>query len=87
LTTNAAKYGALSEPKGQVFVNWAWNGTDCALTWKEAGAPATVVPSKMGFGTQLIRSCVQALSGTIDKKFAATGLDCSLVLSVKAVPE
>jgi two-component sensor histidine kinase len=83
LATNAAKYGSLSHPRGRVFVNWEWNETVCALTWREVGGPTIVAPTSMGFGTELIRACIQALSGTIDKKFAPTGLDCSLVLTFR----
>src|SRR5262245_54831095 len=79
LVTNAAKYGSLSRPKGRVLVDWEWNGTAAALTWKEVGGPTIVTPTAMGFGTELIRACVQALSGTIDKKFGPAGVDCSLV--------
>jgi len=84
LVTNAAKYGSLSRPNGRVFVNWEWNGTASALRWKERGGPTITTPKAMGFGTQLIRTCVQALSGTIDKRFETAGLDCSLVLTLRA---
>ena len=84
LVTNAAKYGSLSRQTGQVFVDWKWNGTIAALTWKEVGGPTIVTPKVMGFGTQLIRVCVQTLSGTIDKKFEPAGLVCSLVLALTA---
>jgi len=83
LATNAAKYGSLSRSNGRVFVDWDWNGTASAITWKEVGGPAIVTPTAMGFGTELIRACVQALSGTIDKKLAPTGLDCSIVLTLR----
>jgi len=50
---------------------------------KEVGGPAIATPTATGFGTELIRACVQALSGNIDKKFAPTGLDCSIVLTLR----
>ncbi|HMF27086.1 MAG TPA: HWE histidine kinase domain-containing protein [Pseudolabrys sp.] len=84
LVTNAAKYGSLSRPTGRVFVDWKWNGILAALTWKEVGGPTIVTPKAMGFGSQLIRVCVQTLSGTIDKKFEPAGLVCSLVLALSA---
>ena len=83
LATNAAKYGSLSRPGGRVFVSWEWNATDCVINWRESGGPKSVAPSKTGFGSQLIRSCVQALSGTIDKKFSSNGLDCRLTLTFR----
>ena len=70
---------------GRVFVDWDWNGAASAITWKEVGGPAIVTPTAMGFGTELIRACVQALSGTIDKKFAPTGLDFSIVLTLRTL--
>src|SRR5262249_41643667 len=82
LVTNAAKYGSLSHPMGRVVVDWKWNGTIAALTWKEVAGPTIVPPKAMGFGTQLIRVCTKALSGTIDKKFEPAGLVCSLVLAL-----
>src|SRR5262249_61144478 len=84
LEPHAAKYVSLSRPKGRVFVSWEWNGTASALRWKERGGPTITPPKAMGFGTQLIRTCVQALSGTIDKRFETAGLDCSLVLTLRA---
>ena len=83
LATNAAKYGSLSRPNGRVFVKWEWNAIVCVINWREVGGPASVVPSKTGFGSQLIRSCVQALSGTIDQKFSRRGLDCCLTLTFR----
>jgi two-component system CheB/CheR fusion protein len=43
LTTNAAKYGAFSDPNGCVLLNWSWlqNGKQphLAIDWKETGGP------------------------------------------------
>jgi two-component sensor histidine kinase len=41
LATNAAKYGALSNDRGQIYVDWS--AADAAgqfrLTWREVGGP------------------------------------------------
>jgi two-component system CheB/CheR fusion protein len=59
LTTNAVKYGALSEPAGSLSVTWrivdAAPGKRLSLTWKEDGVRALDTrPSRSGFGRELI---------------------------------
>jgi two-component sensor histidine kinase len=81
LTTNAAKYGALSRPDGMVFVEWHRNGIKLYLTWKEHGGP-NIAPllNKQGFGSQLIDVSVKALSGTMQTNFHPDGFSCSMNL-------
>jgi two-component sensor histidine kinase len=79
LATNAAKYGALSSPDGKILVEWHWNGIKLYLTWKEDGGPKiTPLPSKRGFGSQLIDACVKSLSGIIQPNFHPEGFTCSM---------
>jgi two-component sensor histidine kinase len=63
LATNAAKYGAFSEPSGRLFVGWCWldNGSHgrLAIQWQESGGPAVSTPSQTGFGTSVIRERVE----------------------------
>jgi PAS domain S-box-containing protein len=55
LTTNAAKYGALSKPTGQVRLEWTVDESGMLkFGWHEMGGPATSAPTKKGFGTGLI---------------------------------
>lgn len=58
LTTNAMKYGALSNAAGKVSINWFvdYRGDDKTLvvTWQEAGGPPVSAPNKEGFGSKLI---------------------------------
>ncbi|MDP2356224.1 MAG: PAS domain S-box protein [Beijerinckiaceae bacterium] len=56
LTTNAAKYGALSVPHGSIRVEWS-NPTPTQLTliWSEVGCPLRE-PLKAGFGTRLVQA-------------------------------
>jgi two-component system CheB/CheR fusion protein len=59
LTTNAVKYGALSEPAGRLAVRWQVletnKGPKLALEWRESGVRALdISPSHSGFGRELI---------------------------------
>lgn len=84
LTTNAAKYGALSVPEGRVRVDWSVAQTEAGvsrlrLTWRESGGPPVVTPTRSGFGTRLIAGGVRReLAGEIDLAFEAGGLCCRL---------
>jgi two-component sensor histidine kinase/PAS domain-containing protein len=59
LTTNAVKYGALSNEDGRVSVDWRLDvidGTEeLTLAWRETGGPVVTEPSQKGFGSRLIR--------------------------------
>jgi two-component sensor histidine kinase len=59
LTTNAAKYGAFSTPRGWLEVEWVVRGNDGArklqLWWTERDGPAVEPPSRKGFGSSLIQ--------------------------------
>jgi PAS domain S-box-containing protein len=61
LTTNAAKYGALSSARGEVWISWAISGDDGTkktlhFEWREVGGPAVHPPTREGFGTSLLRT-------------------------------
>ena len=58
LATNAAKYGALSDPYGRIDVAWSvepdQSGQDVfALEWRESGGPPVNPPLRSGFGAML----------------------------------
>src|SRR4029079_4050771 len=58
LTTNSAKYGALSALGGRVDVTWRiiTEATKLQLEfeWTESGGPTVAAPSRKGFGSQLL---------------------------------
>lgn len=58
LTTNAAKYGALSIDVGRVTITWRVNRdeaqTSFVLDWVERGGPAARAPETTGFGSKLV---------------------------------
>jgi PAS domain S-box-containing protein len=82
LATNAAKYGALSAPKGRVSVRWEWcQPASLKLEWHEQGGPVVTVPAQAGYGTSVIRDLIPyELGGTIELKFARDGVRCIVVI-------
>ena len=55
LTTNALKYGALSNETGRVKLNWLIDdGEMFCLQWRESGGPAVAPPARKGFGSRLV---------------------------------
>ena len=86
LVTNAAKYGALSTPRGRVTVRWDWRlGQDSlrhlVIEWEETGGPTVTVPSLTGYGTSVIRDIIPyELGGTVELVLAGAGVCCTLAL-------
>jgi two-component sensor histidine kinase len=83
LTTNAAKYGALSNRSGRVSVQWRWlqNGSHGRLLieWQETGGPPVLAPSRSGYGTSIIRELIPfELGGSVELSFAPNGTRCRL---------
>jgi PAS domain S-box-containing protein len=80
LTTNAAKYGALSVPSGCVVITWTITpGVEPRLTlrWQERNGPLVAPPARRGFGTRLIeRSLAQDIGGDVQLTYAAAGFRC-----------
>jgi PAS domain S-box-containing protein len=80
LATNAAKYGALSSPNGQVELSWTMDGKGAfELIWRETGGPPTSPPERTGFGTRLIQKGLSnELKGQVRMDYQPTGLVCIL---------
>jgi two-component sensor histidine kinase len=76
LTTNAAKYGALSSPTGFVEASWRLIGDDLELTWAEAAGPSVPgPPARDSFGTTLMRNTIIGqLGGTLTYEWEREGL-------------
>jgi len=55
LGTNAVKYGALSDPSGQISIRWDQFDEGVRLEWKEHDGPAVSAPRTDGFGSRLLR--------------------------------
>jgi PAS domain S-box-containing protein len=84
LTTNAAKYGALSVATGRVRVEWsrAADGR-LVLRWTETGGPLVKLPSHQGFGTELMEAMIRRqLRGEIRFDWREEGLVCEIVVQI-----
>jgi two-component sensor histidine kinase len=77
LTTNALKYGALSNPSGIVTFEWSLSDEDLVICWKESGGPPVVAPVRTGYGTRYLRSALASLFGERPRiSFEADGFLC-----------
>ena len=77
LSTNAAKYGALTNESGRVSILWSVAGGTLTMKWKERGGPPVVEPTSRGFGSRLIERGLGAdLGGTARLLFEPDGLCC-----------
>ena len=75
LCTNATKFGALSVPGGRIQIAWAVDEENQRLqmTWSEMGGPAVQAPSRRSFGTRMMGSLGQQLSGTVQLDYLPSG--------------
>ena len=78
LVTNAAKYGALSNPRGRVLISWKKTGAEVSLEWREEGGPPVVPPVVHGFGSRIVTQSLRSVSGSIVPTFAPEGLHCAI---------
>jgi two-component sensor histidine kinase len=80
LTTNAAKYGALSVPDGRVRVEWSCAAKDrIFLRWSEKGGPLVKRPTRRGFGFKMLETIMQ-MKGEIHLNWCSEGLQCEISL-------
>jgi two-component system CheB/CheR fusion protein len=84
LVTNAAKYGALSTPEGQIEIAWTIAGdrpSRLELTWTERGGPKIDGLPRHGFGTELIERGIRfELQGEAKLGVVDGGLHCRIVV-------
>lgn len=79
LTTNAAKFGALSTQAGHLDVSWNITGDGSKtlrIVWREQGGPPIEAPPvQRGFGSRLLERGVKAeLEGKVALEFRPQGL-------------
>lgn len=88
LTTNAAKYGALSVSSGQVHVSWGLENDGVALHWKESGGPDVLQPLKTGFGRSIIEDAIPfEFKGKATLKFLEEGVEAQFWLPGDVITE
>ena len=86
LTTNAAKYGALSARNGRVSIRWGQrrNGqsrSHLLFEWQEIGGPPVEAPGKPSYGTSTIRDLIPyEFGGAVELVLAPEGVRCRLEL-------
>jgi len=81
LATNAAKYGALSLPGGQVHLHWLHRADgELVLTWTETGGPVVQMPSRQGFGSRIISQLIDQQQGQTRFDWRPEGLVCEIKL-------
>jgi two-component sensor histidine kinase len=87
LTTNASKYGALSNEEGRIAIAWQKvpgpNPEHLVMNWTESNGPPVVLPEGSGFGSLVTGKIVElSLGGVVTSSFAPAGfswrLDCPL---------
>lgn len=88
LTTNAIKYGALSQPYGTVSINWLVDSEasekTLTLRWAEKGGPRVSAPQKRGFGSKLIKMGLMG-AGNVEVKFDPEGLQAVMAAPLEQV--
>ena len=88
LTTNAAKYGALSLPGGRIEIRWQVAGGAAPMLridWVEQKGPVVSEPQRRGFGSKLIEGSIAAeLGGSARLAFERSGVRCEIVIPLAA---
>jgi PAS domain S-box-containing protein len=81
LSTNAAKYGALSVMSGCVQLTWELRPENLVLRWTESGGPSVQPPASQGFGIRVISASIERqLDGEVTFEWLPEGLRCSLAV-------
>jgi two-component sensor histidine kinase/response regulator RpfG family c-di-GMP phosphodiesterase len=81
LTTNAARYGALSQPSGSIHIEWELEGDRLELRWRERGGPPLEHAAPGGFGIRVIKATIESqLGGVVKFEWPSGGLGCKISL-------
>ena len=83
LATNAAKYGALAVPDGELELQWSHDADGrLNLRWTELNGPKVREPAHKGFGGRVIEQMIAQRSGKMHFDWLADGLVCEITLQV-----
>ncbi len=87
LCTNTTKFGALSTPNGRVKVTWTIDKENgrLRLAWTEHGGPVVQSPSRRSFGTRMMESLGQQLSGHVQLAYDPTGFVYTLDVPLSSI--
>jgi len=87
LCTNTTKFGALSNPHGRVDITWTIDEEKqrMRLTWTERGGPPVQRPSRRSFGTRMMESLGQQLSGRVQLTYDPSGLVYFLDVPLRSI--
>jgi PAS domain S-box-containing protein len=84
LTTNAVKYGALSQQGGRVTVRALGRDSEkngaFVLEWRESGGPRVTPPKRKGFGHTVIARSLQYSGGGAEFDFDPSGVICRIAI-------
>ncbi|MEO0456353.1 MAG: HWE histidine kinase domain-containing protein [Cyanobacteria bacterium P01_A01_bin.114] len=86
LASNAAKYGALSVPEGQLTVRWFETDGGVSFHWHESKGPSVEPPQRRGFGRDLIeRAIPYEFEGDATLRFLSNGVEAEFWLPSELV--
>jgi PAS domain S-box-containing protein len=81
LTTNAAKYGALSTREGRLSISLGYRGDDMTIDWVEHMPHPAPQPAELGFGGRLVTTLAeQHLDGAFVRTWSTNGLSVRLTV-------
>jgi two-component sensor histidine kinase len=85
LSTNAARFGSLSERGGAIEASWTVDRTRQGLTlifdWREVGGPSPKRNPRPGFGSKLIGLVIERqLNGKVQQTYGPEGLSARLTV-------
>jgi two-component sensor histidine kinase len=83
LATNSAKYGALSK-SGKIEASWTiepdQSGSVLKFRWRESGGPPVSLPTRQGFGSQLLKG----IFSNVSLEYPVEGLRCEIEVHLVA---
>jgi len=87
LCTNTTKFGALSVPTGRVEIAWTVDEPRqrLCLVWTERGGPMVAPPTRRSFGTRMMGSLGQQLTGEVKLAYESDGFTYSLDVPLSSI--
>ncbi|MFN4099564.1 MAG: CheR family methyltransferase [Pararhodobacter sp.] len=79
-TTNSAKYGAMSQPDGELTINWGTEDGVLCLNWDETVKDFGEHGAHAGFGSRLVQASIMQLRAALDRDTSDSRLTYRLCL-------